>query len=135
MFNPPASKEYKENKFNEFIDVLKNSFTGLNNKARKSAMQVFISSLPLAINMFEFLDFVKLAIDNAPSFEHKILIVDKVGMIFEDYGFNTLDSNEHEHHHHDCNCGHDHHHHDCDCGHDHHNHDCDCGCHNDIKFH
>jgi len=126
---PPASESYKEAKFNEFIEFMKTYFASTPMTVRKSAMQMLLSSLPLAMDIEELMDYIKDGIDNASSFEHSLLIIDKAGTTFMDNGFNYR--TEHDN---DCDCGHDHHHHhhhdhDCDCGHDHHHHhhDCDCG--------
>ena len=48
----------------------------------------------------------------------KVLIVDKVGMVFNENGWQSITEDYDD----DCGCGHDHHHHhdqDCGCGHDH----------------
>ncbi|MBR5468156.1 MAG: hypothetical protein IKU80_02875 [Firmicutes bacterium] len=129
---PPASAEYKEAKFAEFIDFMKTYFASTPMTVRKSAMQMLLSSLPLAMEVEELMDYVKDGIDNAASFEHSLLIIDKAGTTFMDNGFDYR--NEHDE---DCDCGHDHHHHhhDCDCGHDHHHHDHNCSCGHDHHHH
>ena len=139
---PPANEIYKEEKFNDFIEFMKNYFASMPMAVRKSSMQMLLSSLPLAMDIEELMAYIKDGIDNAQSFEHSLLIIDKAGTVFMDNGFSyrTEDDEDecgcghdhhHHHHHHDhCDCGHDHHHDHCDCGHDHHHdHDCDCGCH------
>ena len=95
-----------------------------------------MGALPPIYSVSEVMEMVTNAIDSASSLEQKALIVDKVGMVFQDNHYQSLTEHAHEHHHdHDCGCGHDHEHHhhdhDCGCGHDHHehhHHDHDCGC-------
>lgn len=130
---PTASEEYKEAKFNDFIDFMKTYFASIPMTVRKSAMQMLLSSLPISMEVQSLMEYIKDAIDTAPTFEHSLLIIDKVGTVFMDNGFSyrTEDDEDcdcgHDHHHHDCNCGHEHHDHNCNCGHDHHDHNCGCG--------
>lgn len=148
---PPASVEFKSKVFDEFIDVMKEYFVKLPSKIRKLSMQLLLSSLPPAFTVEEAINLIKNAMEDTPDFEHKVLMVDKAGMVFTDNGYDYRTEEEkdedwglmdyqHDHncscghdHHHDynCSCGHDHHHdHNCSCGHDHHHdHDCDCGHH------
>ena len=145
---PPASMEFKNKVFDEFINIMREYFAKLPSKIRKLSMQLLLSSLPPAFTVDEAINLIREAMENTPDFEHKVLIVDKAGMVFTDNGYDyrteeekdedwgLMDYHHHDcdcghehHHHHDCNCGHEHHHHhDCDCGHEHHHHhDCDCG--------
>ena len=116
---PPASQEWKQKAFDDFISHIKEAFSVMPVAARKATMQLFLGVLPPMMTVEETIFMIKNAIENAQTFEQKILIVDKVGMIFEGHGFQC--SSQLEQH---CDCGHDHHHehhhHDCNCGHDHH---------------
>ncbi len=133
---PPAGNDFKEKRFEEFTEFMKEYFNNLPMLYRKSAMQTLLGSLPIAMDFDGIMAYIQNAMESAPSFEHKVLMVDKAGMVFTDNGFQYRTGNEadeedgcdcgcgHEHHHHDdCGCGHEHHHHDdCDCGHEHHHH-------------
>ncbi|WMI80337.1 hypothetical protein [Anaerotignum sp. MB30-C6] len=120
---PPATQDDKNILFDTFIEKTRNSFETLPVQTRKVAMQTLMGALPPVCTVQDIMDRMMEAIDNASSHEQKVLIVDKVGMIFADNGYQSLASPEGEHHHnHDCTCGHDHHHHDCNCGHDHDHH-------------
>ncbi|HCT64845.1 MAG TPA: hypothetical protein DIC60_06225 [Lachnospiraceae bacterium] len=124
---PPASEDFKNIAFNNFIEFMKEYFSALPLSVRKSSMLMLLGSLPIAMDIHTLLDYIKDAIDNAQTFEHGLLIIDKAGATFTDNGFNfRTEDDEDKHHIHDedCGCGHDHHHHDenCGCGHDHHHH-------------
>ena len=117
---------------------MKTYFASIPMTVRKSAMQMLLSSLPLAMDVEGLMDYIKTGIDTASSFEESILIIDKAGAVFNDNGFEYKteefeDEDEcgcgHHHHDHECGCGHEHHHdHNCNCGHDHHDHGHDCSC-------
>lgn len=130
---PPASMEFKNKAFDEFISTMRTYFGNLPSKVRKLSMQLLLASLPPALSVDEVIEMVKSSMEDTKDFEHKVLIVDKCGMVFTDNGYDyrteeekdedwrLMDLHHHHDHHHDCSCGHDHHHHhDCDCGHDHH---------------
>lgn len=121
----PASEDFKKEAFDNFIAYMKDYFTALPISVRKSSMLMLLGSLPIAMDIHTLMDYIKDGIDNAESFEHGLLIIDKAGTTFTDNGFNyrtEADSHEHHHHHDDqCSCDHDHHHDEhCGCGHDHH---------------
>ena len=91
-------------------------------------MQNLTGALPPIYSVHDVMDMMMEAIDKASSEEQKVLIVDKVGMVFNDNGWQSI--TEGHVHDEDCGCGHDHHHHhdhNCGCGHDHehHHHDHD----------
>lgn len=127
---PPASPQWKQKTFDEFIDTMAKALSKLPAQIRKSSMQLLSGAFPPVFTVEEAISMVKTAIDSANTFEQKILIVDKIGMMFEqndflceedtdedDFDFSQFLFDEH------CDCGHDHHHHNhCDCGHDHHDH-------------
>ena len=123
---PPANEEFKKAAFGNFIEYMKEYFSSLPISVRKSAMLMLLGSLPIAMDIHALMDYIKDGIDNAETFEHGLLIIDKAGTTFTDSGFNyRTEADEHEHHHHhdeQCGCGHEHHHHDehCGCGHEHH---------------
>ena len=121
---PPATQEQKNNLFDDFISKTRNSFDTLPVQTRKIAMQTLMGALPPVCTVQDVMDRLMEAIDHAATDEQKVLIVDKIGMVFADNGYQSIANTEDEHHHHDgCNCGHDHHHHgDCTCGHDHEHH-------------
>ena len=133
---PVATEEEKKELFADFIQKTRSSLETLPVQTRKIAMQTLMGALPPIYSVSEVMEMVTNAIDSASSLEQKALIVDKVGMVFQDNHYQSLTEHAHEHHHdHDCGCGHDHEHHhhdyDCGCGHDHHehhHHDHDCGC-------
>lgn len=128
---PPATQEEKNCLFDAFIENTRSSFDTLPAQTRKIAMQTLMGALPPVCNIEELMKRMMDAIDSVSSDEQRVLIVDKVGMVFADNGYQSITdlSQEHHHHddydhehHHDCNCGHDHkhdHHHDCNCNHDH----------------
>lgn len=130
---PPATEAEKKELFKAFITKTRNHFDTLPAPTRKLAMQNLTGALPPIYSVHDVMDMLMEAIDKATSEEQKVLIVDKVGMVFNEHGWSSI-ANGHDHHHHgdDCDCGcHDHHHHehhhhhghDCGCGHDHHDHD------------
>lgn len=139
---PPATEAEKKELFKAFITKTRNHFDTLPAQARKLAMQNLTGALPPIYSVHDVMDMLMEAIDKATSEEQKILIVDKVGMVFNDNGWQSITEGHADHHHgHDCGCGHDHHHHhdhDCGCGHDHehhHHHDHGCGCGHDHDHH
>ncbi len=133
---PPASAEWKQKAFDEFIDAIAKAFSKMPTSIRKTSMQILLGVLPSIFSVEETLSMIKTAVESASILEQKILILDKIGMVFEENGFyceeeennedfknfSLSDFNFDDH----CDCGHDHHHHDhhdhCDCGHDHHHH-------------
>ena len=148
----PATKEEQNILFDSFISRTRNSFDTLPVQTRKIAMQTLMGALPPVCTVQDVMDRMMDAIDTASSFEQKVLIVDKVGMVFEAQGYESItdeeahhhhdhDHHHHEHHGHDCNCGHDHKHEhkhgeNCNCGHDHkheHKHGENCNCGHDHK--
>ena len=125
----PATDGYKEKRFAAFLTSMKEYFLTLPLPMKKYAMQILFTSLPPAMSMRELIEYLKMSFETASSFEHKVLIVDKIGELFNDYNFSTHEPQDIDYHHHDhCDCGHEHHHHNhCDCGHEHHHHEhCDC---------
>ena len=124
---PPAAEAEKKALFDTFIEKTRNHFDTLPAQTRKLAMQNLTGALPPIYSVHDVMDMLMEAIDKAASEEQKVLIVDKVGMVFSDNGWTSIT----EGHGDDCDCGcHDHHHehhhhhgHDCGCGHDHHDHD------------
>lgn len=131
---PPATEEEKKALFSDFIQKTRAALETLPVQTRKISMQTLMGALPPVFNVHEVMDLVMEAIDKASSLEQKMLIVDKVGMVFQDNHYQSITDTSHGHHHehhHDCGCGHDHehhhnhdheHHHDCGCGHDHDHH-------------
>ena len=136
---PPATAEEKKALFDTFIAKTRNHFDTLPAQTRKLAMQNLTGALPPIYSVHDVMDMMMEAIDKASSEEQKVLIVDKVGMVFRDNGWQSI--TEGHVHGEDCGCGHDHHHdHDCGCGgcghdHEHHHHDHDCGCGHDHEHH
>jgi hypothetical protein len=138
---PPATQEEKNSLFDAFVENTRNSFDTLPVQTRKIAMQTLMGALPPVCTVQDIMQRIMDAIDNVSTEEQRVLIVDKVGMVFADNGYQSITNQEENHHHshehtHDCDCGHDHglhheHKHDCNCGHDHdhheHKHDCNCG--------
>lgn len=115
---PPASKEFKTAKFKEFISFIRQYLGELPPQTRKTAMQLFLYSLPPVFSVAQALEMVQNGIENAPDIEHQLLIIDKVEILFKSYGFyhtqnaaDTCNCGQHHHHHDDCNCGQHHHHH------------------------
>lgn len=120
---PVASKEFRERKFSEFVERMRRYFSPLPMQVRKTAMQMLLGSLPPAWSVEQILDKLKEAIESAPSFEHKVLIVDKAGMVFNDNGFHYHTGEEEAfiENSHDCGCSEHHHHdHNCNCSEHHH---------------
>lgn len=134
---PPATAEEKKALFDAFLAKTRSHFDTLPVQTRKLAMQNLTGALPPVYSVHEVMDLMMEAIDKASSEEQKVLIVDKVGMVFSENGWQSIADG-----HDDCGCGHDHDHHhhdhDCGCGHDHHHehhHDHDCGCGHDHDHH
>ena len=124
---PAATAEEKKALFDAFITKTRNHFDTLPTQTRKLAMQNLTGALPPVYTVHDVMDMITEAIDKAASEEQKVLIVDKVGMVFNENGWQSITEDYDD----DCGCGHDHHHHhdhDCGCGHNHHHHDHDCGC-------
>ena len=131
---PAATAEEKKALFDAFITKTRNHFDTLPTQTRKLAMQNLTGALPPVYTVHDVMDMMMEAIDKAASEEQKVLIVDKVGMVFNENGWQSITEDYDD----DCGCGHDHHHHhdhDCGCGHDHHHHDHDCGCGHDHDHH
>ncbi len=128
---PPATEAEKKALFTAFITKTRAHFDTLPAQTRKLAMQNLTGALPPIYSVHDVMDMLMEAIDKATSEEQKVLIVDKIGMVFNDHGWTSItEGHGHEHHHgDDCDCGchdHEHHHHhshDCGCGHNHHDHD------------
>ena len=78
-------------------------------------MQNLTGALPPIYSVHDVMDMLMEAIDKATSEEQKVLIVDKIGMVFNEHGWTSITeghADHHHHHDHDCDCGcHDHHHH------------------------
>ncbi|MBS4960067.1 MAG: hypothetical protein KHZ62_04500 [Clostridiales bacterium] len=91
---PEASLEFKNQKFDMFLSHMRQYYDNLPNNIRKSAMQILLSSLPPALSVEEVMDMLKDAVENCPTFEGKVLIVDKVGVVFSDNGFGTMAEEE-----------------------------------------
>lgn len=130
---PPATEAEKRELFEDFIEKTRNTFETLPAQTRKIAMQNLAGALPPLYTVQEAMELIINAIHTSTSEEQKILILDKVGMVLDEHGYqsvtDTEDMDEFIEHHHDCGCHHDHHHthhhnhhHDCGCGHDHHDH-------------
>ena len=130
---PPATPEEKTRLFDAFLHQTRSHFETLPAPTRKLAMQNLMGALPPLYSVHEVMDMLLAAIDHASSEEQKLLIVDKIGMVFMENGWQSIADASAA----DCGCGHDHHHHDhdCGCGHDHHHHDHDCGCGHDHHDH
>lgn len=122
---PPASPQWKQKAFDEFINTIAKAFSKLPAPIRKASMQSFSGALPPIFTVEETISMIKTAIENTSTFEQKILILDKIGMVFEqnnflcedeteEDNFNNIDFSDHFFDDH-CDCGHDHHH-------DHHDH-------------
>lgn len=134
----PASDAERKELIAEFIEHIRGGLEATPAPLRKLAMQQLMGALVPVYTVEEVMELLQSAIDNAATLEQKILIVNKIGTIFDELGYVSIANTHmdddcgcgHDHAHHDhCDCGHDHAHHDhCDCGHDHHHHDhCDCG--------
>ena len=112
-----------------FLDDFKTYAAPLPPKAQKALRKRLLIRLPFTLSPDDMREYLDAAFDAAPDFVQQALIVEKVGRVFENSGYNPQDKNLHEHGE-DCDCGHHHHHgEDCDCGHHHHGEDCDCGHH------
>lgn len=116
---PPATETEKEALFADFIQKTRSYLETLPAQTRKTAMQTLLGALPPIFDVHAVMELVTEAIDKTTTLEQKVLIVDKVGMVFQENGYQSITHTAHEHTQ-DCDCGHDHHHHDCGCGHDHH---------------
>lgn len=116
---PKASDEFKQKEFEQFIQSVKEYFSSLPVQMRKTAMVLLLSSLPIDWTVTEALIYIQDVLENAPSFEHQALTLDKVSMVFTDNGFQYKTETDFDEKN-TCDCGHHHHHDHCDCGHDHH---------------
>lgn len=123
--NSPASGQIKQKMFDEFIQFLKQYVSPLPTPMKKTTMMLLLSSLPIDWTVSDSLDYIAYTLENLGEFEHQALILDKVGMVFADNGYQYKTEADSEQ---ECDCGHYHHHHHhdhhdhCDCGHDHHHH-------------
>lgn len=116
---PMATKEERQAPFVPFLAKTRSNFDTLPAQTRKVAMQTLLSALPPVCTVEDVMERLHESVDFASSAEQKILIVDKVGMIFSEFGYETITdealereqllAQEHTHHDHDCGCGHDHH--------------------------
>ena len=115
---PPASAEEKKELCNRFIEKTRTYMETLPAPIRKAAMRNLMGALPCTYSVEEMMQHIMQIIDDTISPEEQAVIVNKIGTIFDENGYEPIASGIEEEH--DCDCGHDHHHHDCDCGHDHH---------------
>lgn len=111
---PAATAAERDTLFRTFIEKTRSHFDTLPVQTRKLAMQNLIGALPPIYSVHEAMDRIMEAIDQAASEEQRILIVDKVGMVFNENGWQSFAEGPED----ACACGHDHH----DCGHGHHHH-------------
>ncbi len=106
----------KKNIVKETSEFLSQYFLSLPFHLRKVSMRDVFTLVPVSMDLYDFIDYIKSAIDNSKSFEHSLLIIDKIGAVFEDSGFDYKNEDFEEDEFHDHNCGHHH----CGCEHDHH---------------
>ena len=117
----PALDDWKEAQFEAFCASMRQRFLALPIKMRKAAMALLLSTLPVDWDIPQVMDDIKDAIDTANTEEDRLMIIDKVGAIFNELGFHPDVPEEHHAHADGCTCGEEHHHDDgCTCGHDHH---------------
>ena len=138
----PLAKPRAEELAAAFVERFKTALSPLPAKAQKNLRRELFLLAPHALEADELESYFETAYDTAGGFAQQAMILEKVGRVFEDFGYNPPGKDLHEHDD-DCDCGHNHHNHDndCDCGchdhdhhghahhHHHHNHDhnCDCG--------
>ncbi|WP_317853756.1 hypothetical protein [Chakrabartyella piscis] len=118
---PLSTKEERSELFATFLAHTRTSFDALPMGMRKVAMQTLMGALPPIYSVQEVMNRLMDYIDNHASLDQQLLIVDKIGTVFAEFGYESVASNSHEHHlhehHHEhgehCGCGHDHeyHHH------------------------
>ena len=108
---PAAGKAFKDAEFKDFMSYMSGYFETLPIKLRKNAMRNLLASLPVAMSESELVAYIKNAVDSSYYFESKVMILDRIGFVFESNGFDPLEDG--------CSCGHEHHNHDCGCGHCH----------------
>lgn len=113
---PPAEPAERRASIEAFLSKIRNSLDALPVQTRKIFMQNLLGALPPAYSVSEMMDKIMEAVDACIMEEQKALIVDKIGMVFEEFGHHSITDIPEEAHHHDhhCGCGHDHN------GHDHH---------------
>lgn len=108
-----AEETWKSSKFNEFLESVQTQWSKLPPQTRRVSMQMLFGALPPIFSVEETLKMMEDALESAPTPEHRVLILDKAGMVFSDNNFSTnslLEACEHNHEHtHDCGCGHHHH--------------------------
>jgi len=106
----------------DFTAQLKSRLAPLPPKTQKAMRRELFTLVPAMFGPQELEAYLDTAYDAAAGFVAQALIVEKVGRLFERFGYNPPNKNVHEHQHgEDCTCGHDHYHHGeaCDCGHTH----------------
>lgn len=116
---PPTDEGFKAHKFDAFIHMVWEHFEQLPVRTRRIAMQQLLGALPPIFTAPQLLEMIENMVESTSEVEQKILLVDKVGTIFADNGFHTIDPTDedlditHDHHNHgdDCDCGCEHHHH------------------------
>lgn len=116
---PVSTKEERAELFNSFLAHTRASFDALPMAMRKVAMQTLMGALPPIYSVQEVMNRLMDYIDNHASLDQQLLIVDKIGTVFAENGYESIAPTPHEHHHHghhhehgdDCGCGHDHGHH------------------------
>lgn len=118
---PAAPDTFQHQVFDEFLAHVKEYLSTLPKHSRRVSMGMLLGSLPPAITPQEVLLMIQEAVNCAPTPEEKILVLDKVGMVFQDNGFKSRYEQQEQEHHHGHGHSHGHHHdHNCNCGHDHH---------------
>jgi len=106
-----ADDEYIKKSVKDFMEYLKEYITQLSNTLRKVTVKKFMFGFDMGFDIGDIMDYVKNAINATSSFEQKLLIIDKIGSVFENNGFYDAHYDEH------CTCGHDHEHHHHDHSH------------------
>jgi len=105
-----------------FMARLKMAAATLPLKQQKALRSNLLTFIPFNFTLDELAGILQASLEGTSDFLQRALAVEKVGRLFEQYGYNPPDKDVHEHDE-DCECGHHHHHHDheddCDCGHHH----------------
>ncbi|MCI8341748.1 MAG: hypothetical protein HFE62_00820 [Firmicutes bacterium] len=107
--NVPASikTETKKTAFSNFVNFMREYYSGLPFYMRKHAMRMLFSSLPIAMDKNELMEYIKNCVFNASPLQ-KLLMFEKAGTLFSENGlFKHTNEN--------CECDHNHDSHECGC--------------------
>ncbi len=83
----PASKEFVDSKTDEFIEKLKNYFNTLPAQYKRCVMRDLFNSVPPVYSIKNIIDALRKGIDECNNINEKLIIIDKIGFVFNENYF------------------------------------------------